>query len=83
MGIDTALIGNLNDSLVQHVGLLNGKAATKRVWSIWLCRNDAIFKEQSLDFCKVTDDKDKGYGLGAKASLRRIVSHLMTSALSH
>lgn len=63
VGIDTALVGNLNDSLIQHAGLLNGRAANRVwrmfwfaiIWSIWLHRDELIFKDHSLDFCKVTD----------------------------
>lgn len=63
IGLDTALIGNLKDLLLQHSGLISGKASNKvwrmfwfsTIWSIWLHRNEMIFKQGNLDLDKVTD----------------------------
>lgn len=63
LGVDSALIGNIRDLFFQHVGLLSGRLCSKvcksiwfvTIWSLWLHRNDMIFKQESLNFNKVTD----------------------------
>lgn len=61
--LDTALTGNLKDLLLQHSGLISGRASNEvwrmfwfaTIWSIWLHRNDLIFKQGTLDFDNVTE----------------------------
>lgn len=56
VGLDTALVGNLNELLLQHAGLINGRVSYKVwrmfwfaiIWSLWLHRNELILKEHSL-----------------------------------
>lgn len=63
LGVVTVLAGKLWDLLMQHDGLRFCKGSKKIwrmfwfavIWSIWLHRNEMIFKQKQLDFAKVIE----------------------------
>lgn len=60
-GLQTVLSGNLGMLVQQHEGLLEGVKSKKTwrllwfavTWSLWLLRNDVLFKQAILDLDRV------------------------------
>lgn len=61
IGLEAALAGTVSELLLQHLGLILGRESGhcwrklwfSTIWSIWLLRNEVIFKQGSLDLVKV------------------------------